>query len=368
MKFFPLFYFFLKNYIRLGLSIYFRERQVFGLESIPKDKPVILLSNHQNALLDILLITSKYPRTMHYLARSDVFKNKYLAHLFRYLGMHPAYRMRNGIRNLTSNYDTFEEVSQELLKGEHVLLFPEASHSLQRRIRPLNKGFTRLIASTLEKSPELPLQLILIGQNYEAPLEAGDASRILMTRPLDMQTWLKRKSSSPQEYVQSRAFARILTREVEEAMRHLTTHLGPEEYYSQHLKALEDQQYDFTIPFFWVREETPQVDVKRIKTDEIFRLIFRTIHAPFILIWHSLIKPLVPEEEFTSTFRFGFVLLGYPLIWTIILLAATLLMDWSFALALLAGFLFLNTICSQNRLTKDVPIVDKADEQEDQPH
>ena len=193
MKLFPVFYFLLKNYVRLGLAVAFRRRQVFGLELIPDDQPVLLLSNHQNALLDILLIASKYPRPMHYLARSDVFKNKFLGRFFRYLGMHPVYRMRDGIRTLSGNYGTFEEVTQELLKGEHVLLFPEANHSLERRVRPLNKGFTRLIASTLEKNPDLPLQLILIGQNYEAPLQVGDASRILMTPPLDVRAWLKQK-------------------------------------------------------------------------------------------------------------------------------------------------------------------------------
>ena len=368
MKLFPVIYFLLKMYVRLGLSVSYRRQQVFGLETVPKDKPVLLLSNHQNALLDILLIASKYPRPMHYLARADVFKNNYLARLLRYLGMHPVFRMRDGIRTLSGNYDTFEEVSQELLQGEHVLIFPEANHSLERRVRPLNKGFTRLIASTLKINPDLPLQLIVVGQNYEAPTQVGDASRILMTPPLDLQTWLKEKNPNPEEYVQSRECAHHLTREVEEAMRYLTTHLGPEHCYARHLQSLEKQKYDFTEPFYWVSEEVPQGDKRRIRTDPFFRGLFRILHAPFIFLWRIFVKPRVPEEEFTSTFRFGFVLLGYPLMWMIILWVSSRLMDWVFALTLLAGFLFLHAICGQNRITTDASTVDTTDESEGQQH
>ena len=151
-------------------------------------------------------------------------------------------------------------------------------------------------------------------------------------------------------------------------MRYLTTHLGPGDCYTRHLQALEEQQYDFTVPYYWLSEEVPTADKKRVKTDYFFRTLFRLLHAPFILVWRFFIKPRVPEREFTSTFRLGFVLLGYPIIWSIILLVATLLLDWTFALFLPIAFLFLNTFISQNRLTKDDSTADTKDEPEGQQH
>lgn len=325
MKRFKVFYFFLKNYVRLGLFFYFRERRIQGLENIPKDKPVLLLSNHQNALLDVLLLASRYPGQMHYLARSDVFKRKPVAAFLRSLNMHPAFRMRDGFEKLSGNYDTFKAVTEELLQGEHVLLFPEASHCLDRRIRPLNKGFTRLVAAVLDREPQHPLQLVMIGQNYTAPLQAGESSQLIIGEPMDLQDWLKEQEFEAVPFTENRPFARKLTLAVEERLKDLTTHLGPLEKYPDHLNALQEQDYDFRMPIRWEEEKTPEANAKGQSVSSLARACFRILHFPFILLWKTLLKPKVPEIEFTSTFRFAYVVLGYPLLLGIIAFVAWLL-------------------------------------------
>lgn len=361
MKRFKLFYFFLKHYVRLGLFFYFRERRVQGIENIPKDKPVLLLSNHQNALLDVLLLASRYPGQMHYLARSDVFNRKPVAAFLRYLNMHPAFRMRDGFEKLSGNYDTFKAVAEELLKGEHVLLFPEASHCLDRRIRPLNKGFTRLVAAVLDSEPELPLQLVMIGQNYTAPLQAGESSQLIISRPMDLQDWLREQEFEAIPFAENRSFARKLTLAVEERLKDLTTHLGPLEKYPDHLDALEAQDYDFRLPLRWEKDESPEVKAKGQSVSALARACFRILHFPFIFLWQKLLKPRVPEIEFTSTFRFAFVVLGYPLLLGILGLIAGLLgaeSKWIFGG--LGVFVLLSFVLVRAGITTKPPIGDTA--------
>ena len=369
MKRFGFLYFILKSFIRLGLFFYFRERKIFGLDKIPQDRPVLLLSNHQNALLDVLLIASRYSRPMHYLARSDVFKRKWIGAFLRNLQMHPAFRLRDGYEKLSGNYKTFEEVAGVLRQREHVLLFPEASHCLDRRVRPLNKGFTRLLVATLKEQPELDLLLVPVGQNYTAPLQAGESSHIHIGEPLDLQQWIQENANEEEHYLESRRFARALTQEVEERLKEVTTHLAPLTHYQKHLDALEQGDYDFRIPFLWESEEPPRAQSKAEAVSRGARSAFRILNAPFIFLWNRLIKPRVPETEFTSTFRFAYALLGYSLIFALLFLVVGLALG---KYALYFGgtvlFLFLNRVFVRMGITQKRPVADRAAEPEDQPH
>ncbi|HCY01414.1 MAG TPA: hypothetical protein DG754_14855 [Bacteroidales bacterium] len=48
-------YYVLKLYVDLCFKFYFKST-IEGLENIPKDKPIILAPNHQNALMDALAV------------------------------------------------------------------------------------------------------------------------------------------------------------------------------------------------------------------------------------------------------------------------------------------------------------------------
>ena len=162
-------YYFFKGWVSLGLFCYYKRIRVHGLESVPRDKPVLFLSNHQNALMDILLIATRCNRKPWYLTRADVFKSRLFSPLFRFLQMLPVYRIRDGRESLSKNSAIFERCAHLLLANQAILLFPEANHSLLRRVRPLSKGFTRILDNALRKNSRLDIQLVPIGQNYQEP-------------------------------------------------------------------------------------------------------------------------------------------------------------------------------------------------------
>nr|WP_293301793.1 lysophospholipid acyltransferase family protein [Allomuricauda sp.] len=308
----------LKLWVATGLFFYYRKVKVVGKEKIPLDKPVLFLSNHQNALMDVLLIAVYCGRKPWFLTRSDVFKNSFLKSFFNFLQMMPVYRIRDGKSSVPKNKAVFKKCAH-LLEAKHaILLFPEANHSLQRRVRPLSKGFTRIVEATLEQNPNLDVQLVPIGQNYAYPQQAGDAATLVFGNPIPVQ-----------DHKNAPDFISKLKEEVQYSLMKLTTHI-PETEYDGAIQSLGENGEQYLEPTVVNALISQGVFLKRTETGKkvgnpFLKALFTIWNLPFILLWRSVLKPKVPEAEFEATFRFGFVLLVYPLVYGICFL---LIWNW----------------------------------------
>ena len=90
------------------MFFYFKRIHVHNVENVPKDKPVLLLANHQNALLDALLIATKCGRFSYFLTRAAVFKKSFIGKILKSLQMLPVYRVRDGWSTISNNNAIFE--------------------------------------------------------------------------------------------------------------------------------------------------------------------------------------------------------------------------------------------------------------------
>ena len=86
--------------------------------------------------------------------------------ILKSLLMLPVYRVRDGWANLSNNETIFKTCGKLFNKNEAIVIFPEGSHNIKRTVRPLSKGFTRIIFETLEQYPNTDLQLIPVGLNF----------------------------------------------------------------------------------------------------------------------------------------------------------------------------------------------------------
>ncbi|WP_420400395.1 lysophospholipid acyltransferase family protein [Flagellimonas sp.] len=298
-------YSFLKLWVKLALFCYYKKIRVEGLANIPKDKPVLFLSNHQNALMDVLLIATSVKKSPWFITRADVFRGKFIKSLFQFLKMIPIYRIRDGKSNLHKNMAIFDQCGELLQSNASMVLFPEANHSLQRRVRPLSKGFTRIIENALEKDPNLELQLVPVGQNYAYPTQVGDSATLCFGEPISVQQY---KDSLD------------LKQKVFENLTRLTTHFPEAEYDEiMHKMGVEGEHYlnpqetNATI----TKGVFPQRMLKkRNLAPKILRLLFLLWNLPLVFLWRIGLKPKVPEPEFMATFRLGFALFTYPLFYT----------------------------------------------------
>ena len=177
-----LFYRLFKALIRFSLNLYFKNITIEGLEHVPKNAPVIITPNHQNAFLDALLIGAFFPEPIHFLTRSDVFK-KWVLPFFKALNMLPVYRIRDGYGKLNLNNQTFEECNQVLKQNGKVLIFSEGNHGAHHYLRPLTKGTARLAFGAKEVMDQ-ELYLLPVGLNFFKHTQPISSVLIVFGKPI----------------------------------------------------------------------------------------------------------------------------------------------------------------------------------------
>jgi 1-acyl-sn-glycerol-3-phosphate acyltransferase len=316
----------------LGLFFYYRRIQVFKAQKIPKNKPVLFLSNHQNALLDALLIAITNGRFSYFLTRASVFNKPIVTKLLKSLQMLPVYRIRDGWSNLTNNNPIFENCINLLKDNEAVAIFPEGSHNLKRTVRPFSKGFTRIVFDTLEKFPETDLQLIPVGLNFKNAIAYGDSCSVFYGKAISAKTY---------ENVDRNQAVVQLKGDVHSEITKLTTHIETE-FYDDTLKKLTDLNADFLNPKTvnsCIKNNFLKCEFKKTKTFSTVKsllkfLLIINLFLPYA-IWKLLIQPKVTEEEFMGTFRFAVAISLVP-IW---ILAITMLLAAKFSFLLAITYL-----------------------------
>ncbi len=315
----------LKFWVKTSLYLYHKKITVNGLENVPKNKPVLFLPNHQNALIDILLLVVDCNRKPYFLARSDIFGNKRLNSFFKFLQMMPIYRIRDGRSSLKKNEEVFNTCAKLFKNNEAIFIFPEGNHGLKRKVRPLSRGFGRVLLGAWEKDPSLDIHIVPVGLNYKKATDFPDSAAVYFGesfRALDFYN-----NEEPSTSINN------IKHEVAFRLQHLTTHIGDELNYSSVLAVLEEMQTNFLDPVetnnivkSLNRETLTEKEGKSVeRKTSFFEMLFMILNFPMVFLWKKVLKPKVPEPEFKSTFRFGICLIGYPIFYTILFVICTLI-------------------------------------------
>lgn len=165
---FSLRYRLLKSYVIFTHWIFYRKIQTKFRDRIPKDRPVLLAPNHQNALMDAMAPLLTCRRDAVFLARADVFVNKFVSDILRLMKILPVYRIRDGAGELAKNEAIFKESIDVLGRRKcPVFIMPEGNHGNKRRLRPLVKGIFRVAFQAQESYGENPgVVIIPVGIDY----------------------------------------------------------------------------------------------------------------------------------------------------------------------------------------------------------
>jgi 1-acyl-sn-glycerol-3-phosphate acyltransferase len=160
-------YYFFWSLVKIGLRLFFSKIQLTGLKKIPKNAAVIFGSNHENAFLDALILTTSTFNFDHYLVRADVFNNKIAKAILNSWNLMPVYRMSDGINSLKDNSKIFEACHKALAKKYSVMIFPEAAHELRRMKRKVKKGIARIALGAVNyPGGTEELYIMPVGVNY----------------------------------------------------------------------------------------------------------------------------------------------------------------------------------------------------------
>ncbi len=297
-------YNFMKYYIKLGFFFYFKKVKLIGKENIPKKGAIMFVCNHPNALLDPLLVKTNTYKDLFVLTRAGVFVNKFVIKIFESVKMIPVYRIRDGFNTISRNDDIFERCFDILNDKKAILIFPEGSHSLQRKVRPLSKGFTRIIYGAFEKYPDLDIQIVPIGLNYDIPTKYPCSVHVHFGKPITA-----KKYYNPEDIFSSIDSLKDI---VSDRMKSLTTHIdGDKEEYTKTSKKLRALNADFLDPYKTnnlIKNFDSNIEnVKNQKSKKskglLYYLVLLNSLIPW-LIWKK-VQSKIKELEFIATFRFA---------------------------------------------------------------
>lgn len=325
-------------YIKLGLFFYYKKIDVYNAEHIPKNKPVLLLSNHQNALLDALIIGTHCKRFPWFLTRASVFEKPLIAKLLKRLQMLPVYRVRDGWNNLSSNKAVFQACSEKLKQEEMVAVFPEGNHSLKRTVRPLSKGFSRIVFDTLHTYPETNLELLPIGLNYQNAVNYADSVALYFGETI-----------AAKDFVFENRHKGVvkLKAEVQSRISQLTTHISSEDY-DKTIKTLKNLDVNFLNPKLVNKCIAGHISINELKKTKSSSLLKKGLKVLLIcnsvlpyLVWKFIAEPKIKDLEFISTFRFAIAITLVPFWLFLITLLLLLLFGFKIALLYFLGSLFL---------------------------
>lgn len=177
-------YAFLKLLCRLALRVYYRKVTISGREHLPASGPLVVVANHPNTFMDAIIIGTALRQPVYFLAKSTVFGSGLQSWFFQtMLHMIPVYRQQDlpsGAK--TGNQQAFEKCFNFLDNKGTLLIFPEGSSFMEKRLREIKTGTARIaLGAEARQGFGLGVQIVSIGLNYEA----GDRFRSRVTVKID---------------------------------------------------------------------------------------------------------------------------------------------------------------------------------------
>lgn len=160
-------YRFLKLIVSIGIRTYYREIRVINQEQLNQDGPLLLIANHPNTLMDAWIIGFVTRRRVHYMAKATFFSSPFKRKLLNALGMIPINRSQDKVIGGVKNSDSFEACYQLLERGDILVIFPEGTSYLERKLREIKTGTARIALEAENRNDgQLGVQVIPIGLNY----------------------------------------------------------------------------------------------------------------------------------------------------------------------------------------------------------
>ncbi|MEP3389082.1 MAG: lysophospholipid acyltransferase family protein [Reichenbachiella sp.] len=323
--------------VRIGLRLYYSKVKVTGLENIPKNTPIIFGSNHENAFIDALLITTSNTRFDHYLVRAGVFNNPIAKAFFNSLNLMPVYRAQDGVNPLEANKQIFRACFEALAKKYAVMLFPEGEHNMRRHKRILKKGISRIALGAVNfEGGAQEVSVVPVGVNYSDHMGFRSTVHIVFGEPIVV----KKQEENAENYNK-------LTAQFTEALSQVHVSLDRNAYDGLDTIFFHDQKShelinpdiinaaagklsDRTEEVNEIAEQKKKLEEKGlsfpfrpISSSELavmvllspLALIGLMVNLPVLLPVYLFIKTRVKEAEFVASLKFGFSLLGFCIWW-----------------------------------------------------
>jgi len=161
---------------------FYRSVEVVGRDRIPRGRPVLVVANHGNGLVDPIVVASVLGRVPRFLAKSTLWKVPVARPLLAMAGVLPVYRASDG-SSTANNRSVFAACHRELARHGTVAIFPEGTTHDAAAMERLKTGAARIALGALPVAPDLVL--VPIGIAYESRIETRSRAVIMIGAPIE---------------------------------------------------------------------------------------------------------------------------------------------------------------------------------------
>ncbi len=174
---------------RLALRGFFRRIEITGRQHLTEDRPVLVVANHFNALLDPVLVVFALRELPRFVAKAALWRPVWVRPFLWLAGMVPVHRPQDG-GDTASNQGVFRSCSEQLARGVTVALFPEGGVSPVPALQPLRTGAARIALSARAAGAE-GLTILPIGLTYEDKVALRSRALVRIGSPIDVDAHLQ---------------------------------------------------------------------------------------------------------------------------------------------------------------------------------
>jgi 1-acyl-sn-glycerol-3-phosphate acyltransferase len=235
---------------------YYPHIEISGGERLPSAGPLLLAANHQNSLMDPVMVGLVARRPVRFLAKAPLFAIPVFGNLLHALGMMPAYRRSDDPSQTHRNLESLSLAAARLKDGEAVGIFPEGKSHDAPRLEQVKTGAARMAIQAVREGA-VALQLAPIGLNYQRKEMFRSAVWIRAGEPIDVNTWLANFTGDDQQAV------RELSAELDRRLKELVVHLEEpswEPFLHEVEVLLPPPRASRRNPFAWLRQRKRLAD------------------------------------------------------------------------------------------------------------
>ena len=175
----------LKLIYRIGLRVFFRELKVRHRDLMPRQGPLLIVSNHPNTFMDPVVIAAQLKQPVYFIAKSTVFGSRLQNWLLRKMHLIPIHRREDNPKQPVNNEEAFAATFKALEQQKTLIIFPEGNSFNQRRLRKIKTGTARIALSAWHNAG-LNVQILPVGLNYTAPTRFRSKVFVNVGKPINV--------------------------------------------------------------------------------------------------------------------------------------------------------------------------------------
>jgi glycerol-3-phosphate O-acyltransferase / dihydroxyacetone phosphate acyltransferase len=181
--------------VRALVSLFYRCTEVSGLENVPSEGPVLLIANHNNGLVDPMVILRVLPRSVVFVAKSTLWRIPVLRSLLDLLGCVPVVRKRDFSEGQKAagperNEESLRRLAAALEAGGCVLIFPEGRSHSDPRLSEIRTGAARVLLLSQTSPVVIPVGLWFTKKDeFRSDVLVKVGASVTPPREASVETW-----------------------------------------------------------------------------------------------------------------------------------------------------------------------------------